>query len=292
MQKINPFLWFNNQAEEAVKFYTAVFKGSKIVSEMRYGEAGPGPKGSVMTETFQLDGRELIALNGGPEFTFTPAISFFVNCKADEIDGMWSKLSSGGTVFMELTKYPFSEKFGWLQDKFGVSWQLNLATGAPQIDPFLMFVGKVHGKAEEAIKFYTSLFKNSRIEKIDRWGKGEGEPEGTVKHATFSLDGQQFMASENTGPHQFTFSPAISFFVNCKTQAEVDELWEKLSEGGKKNQCGWLDDKYGVTWQIVPTILGEMLQDKNAAKAKRVTEALYKMNKIVIKDLQQAYEQA
>lgn len=292
LQKITPFLWFNDNAEEAVNFYTSIFQNSKIKNVARYGDAGPGPKGAVMIVDFQLEAQPFIALNGGPEYTFTPAISFFVNCETQqEIDELWNELSRGGTVLMGLDTYPFSEKFGWVEDKFGVSWQLNLASRAQKITPFLMYVGEQHGKAEEAMHFYLSLFKNSSILKVERYGAGEGEPEGSVKHAVFTLDGQEFMAMESNGPHPFTFTPALSLFVNCETQREVDELWEKLTAGGEEVACGWLKDRYGVSWQIVPSILGQLMQDKDPEKAQRVTQALFQMKKIDIKTLQEAYEQ-
>ncbi len=292
MQKIAPFLWFNDQAEEAVKFYTSIFKNSKVGTMTHFGDEVPGPKGKVMTATFQLAGGEFMALNGGPEFTFTPAISFFVICETqEEIDALWEQLSAGGKVLMELDKYPFSEKFGWIQDKFGISWQLNLANLKQKIAPFLMFVGEQHGKAQEAINFYTSLFKDSNIIMIAPYGAGQDEPAGTISHARFTLNGQEFMAMDSSREHRFTFTPAISFFVNCETQDEVDEFWEKLSAGGEKGQCGWLEDKYGVSWQIVPTILGEMMNDPDAEKARKVTQAMLQMQKIDIQGLRQAYEQ-
>jgi predicted 3-demethylubiquinone-9 3-methyltransferase (glyoxalase superfamily) len=292
MQKITPCLLFDGKAEEATNFYTSIFKNSKAVSIMRYGEAGPGPKGTVMSATFQLDGQEFIALNGGPQFTFSPAISFFVNCETQkEVDDLWKKLSEGGTVLMKLDKYPFSEKFGWVEDKFGVSWQLNLASRIQKITPFLMFVGKQHGKVGEAINFYISLFSDSSIHEIERYGKGEEEPEGTVKHATFSLNGQEFMAMDSNREHTFTFTEVTSLFVSCETQEEVDEFWEKLSEGGEKQRIGWLEDKYGVSWQIVPTVLGELLNDPDSEKSRRVMKAMLEMDKIDIEKLKQAYEE-
>jgi len=154
-----------------------------------------------------------------------------------------------------------------------------------KITPFLWF----DGKAEEAANFYTSIFKNSKILEVSRFPEGGPAPKGTVMSATFELEGQQFMAL-NGGP-LFTFSPAISFFVNCHTQEEVDELWEKLSAGGEKQRCGWLKDKYGVSWQIIPTALGQMMHDKDPAKAKRVMQAMLQMVKIDIKRLKQAYEE-
>jgi len=154
-----------------------------------------------------------------------------------------------------------------------------------KITPFLWF----DGKAEEAINFYTSIFKNSKVGSISRWGEGSPFPKGQVMSATFELDGQQFYAFD-AGP-QFKFTEAISFFVDCKTQEEVDHFWEKLSAGGEKSRCGWLKDKFGVSWQIVPTILGELLQDKDPEKSKRVMNAMLQMDKIDIKKLKQAYEQ-
>ena len=152
-----------------------------------------------------------------------------------------------------------------------------------RITPFLWF----DGKAEEAVNFYVSIFKNSKVVNVTRYGEAGPGPKGTVMSATFQLDGQPFMAL-NGGP-LFTFSPAISFFVNCETQEEVDELWEKLSEGGEKQRCGWLKDKFGLSWQIIPTALGEMLQDKDAEKSSKVMRAMLQMDKIDIDILRRAY---
>jgi predicted 3-demethylubiquinone-9 3-methyltransferase (glyoxalase superfamily) len=153
-----------------------------------------------------------------------------------------------------------------------------------KITPFLWF----DNNAEEAINFYSSIFKNSNIVNVSRMGEGGHLPKGTLMSATFELEGQTFMAL-NGGPH-FKFNEAISLFVNCETQQEVDELWEKLSAGGEESRCGWLKDKYGLSWQIIPTILGKLMQDKDAVKARNVMEAMLKMNKIDIKALEQAYE--
>lgn len=155
----------------------------------------------------------------------------------------------------------------------------------PKITPFLWF----DGKAEEAVNFYVSVFKNSKTLSVSRYGDAGPGPKGTVMTVAFELDGQQFVAL-NGGPH-FTFSPAISFVVSCETQEEVDHFWEKLSEGGKEVQCGWLEDKYGVSWQVVPRILPELLQDKNSEKTQRVSKAMMKMVKLDIKGLQRAYDQ-
>src|SRR5580704_5792418 len=153
-----------------------------------------------------------------------------------------------------------------------------------KITPFLWF----DDKAEEAMNFYVSVFKNSKVGRVSRYGEGGPGPKGTVMSATFQLDGQDFFAL-NGGP-QFKFTPAISFFVNCETQQEVDELWDKLSAGGRTDRCGWLQDKFGLSWQIIPTVLGQLLQDKDAKKSQRVMQAMLQMEKIDIKKLEQAYE--
>ncbi|HEX9061150.1 MAG TPA: VOC family protein [Clostridia bacterium] len=295
MQKITPCLWYDNQAEEAANFYTSAFNDSRIINVTHYGDQGADisgkPAGTVMTVAFELDGTEFTALNGGPYFSFTPSISFFVSCENEkEINELWEKFVPGGMILMELGKYPFSERFGWVQDKFGVSWQLSLARYRQKITPFLMFSGDQFGKAEEAINFYISLFSNSSIDRIERYLKGEEEPEGTVKHASFLLDGQAFMAIESSMEHQFTFTEAISLFVSCETQDEIDILWEKLSHGGEKVQCGWLKDRFGVSWQIVPDVLGEMLSDPDPEKSQRVMQAMLQMKKIDIAGLRRAYE--
>jgi len=297
MQKITPFIWFDNQAEEAVNFFTSIFKNSKIKTVTRYGEAGAKvsgmQKGTVMTIAFQIEGQEFVAINGGPVFEITPSISFFVNCEnQQEIEALWEKLSKGGTVLMELDKYPFSEKYGWIQDKFGVSWQLILAGRMQKITPCLMFAGERHKKAEEAINFYISVFRNSDILQLERYTAGQG-PEGAVVHARFLLGGQEFTAMDSHMEHNFNFTPAISFVVNCETQEETDHFWGKLSEGGdeRAQQCGWLQDKYGVSWQVVPVALGKMLSDTDPERLERVMHSLLQMKKIDIKSLKKVYDQ-
>ena len=286
MQRISPFLWFDDQAQEAMTYYTKIFKDSKVDNVSIYENGGPNEDQTVITGSFLLNGQEFMALNGGSIFSFTPAVSFFVSCQnLKEIDHLWEKLSAGGSVLMEYQQYPFSEKYGWLMDKFGVSWQLNLAGRDQKIAPCLMFVGAHHGKAEEAMKFYTSIFSNSQILQLERYNELDGDTPGTVKHAKFSLDGQEFAAMDSEFDHQFTFSPAISFFIKCETQKEVDYYWDKLLAGGEAEQCGWLKDKYGVSWQVVPDVLGKLLSDPDEEKAGRVMKALLKMVKLDIDQL-------
>ena len=286
MQRISPFLWFDTQAEDAAKLYTSLFPGGSIGGVRLYGDAGPGPKGQVMTLTFKLPGLEVMALNGGPVFAFTPAVSFFVSSTSErEIDALWKGLSPDGKVFMELQKYPFSEKFGWLSDRFGVSWQLFLGARESRVTPFLTFVGAQNGKAEEAMKSWGSLFPDSKVEQLQRGDAG-------VTHARFTLGGQQFMAMDGGVDHAWSFNEAVSLFVDCKTQAEVDHLWEKLTDGGEESMCGWLKDRYGVSWQIVPSVLSQLLGDKNPARSQGAMRAMLKMRKLDIKALQAAADSA
>ena len=284
-QKIIPFLWFDGKAEEAANFYASLFENSKIVSIM------PGPNGTAMGLTFLINEQEFIAFNGGPMFSLSPAISFFIPCQTKQgIDRLWEQLSVEGKVLMELDTYPFSEKYGWIEDKFGVSWQIMLATEPNQkITPSLLFVGAQQGKAEEAINFYTSIFQNSGISQIERYSAEDNDVEGTIMYASFSLNGQEFAAMDSSMEHAFNFTPAISLFVKCETQQEIDVFWEMLSKGGAKSRCGWLQDKYGVSWQIVPPVLGEMLSDPDPEKSKRVMNAMLQMDKLDIMVLKQAY---
>lgn len=154
-----------------------------------------------------------------------------------------------------------------------------------------MFVGENKGKAEEAMDFYISLFKNSGIRNIVYYGSNDNDVEGTIKHAVFLLNGQEFMAMDSSIEHNFNFTPAVSFYVRCKSQEEVDRLWEKLSADPSAEQCGWLKDKYGVSWQIIPTVLEELLSDTDLDKSQRVIKAMLEMKKIDIEQLQKAYQE-
>jgi predicted 3-demethylubiquinone-9 3-methyltransferase (glyoxalase superfamily) len=290
--KISPFLWFDNQAEEAVNFYTSIFNNARITNVMRYGEAGPGPVGEVMTIGFELEGRPFTALNGGPQFSFTPAISFVVTLESvDDVDRLWEQLSNGGNVILAIDEYPFSERYGWIEDRFGVSWQIMVnRESQPAITPSFLFVGDNFGRAEEAITYYTSVFENSELVDLDRFGPDQPQPEGAVAFSVFLLHGVPFHAMESNLEHDFTFTPALSLVIHCQTQDEVDYYWEQLSEGGRQDVCGWLQDRYGVSWQVVPTILDELLQDEDEERAQRVMKAMLGMKKLEIAGLQQAYE--
>ncbi len=291
-QKIVPHLWFDKEAKEAATFYTSIFKDSKIKNSRTIHNT---PSGDADLLTIELMGQDFMLISAGPFFKFTPAISFLVVLSTkQEVDEAWSKLADGGSALMELGAYPFSERYGWIKDKYGLSWQL-IYNPDPKIKqriaPTLMFVGTVSGKAEEAINFYTSVFQNAKVGSILRYGKGEDpDTEGTIKHAVFTLEGKEFAAMDSARPHDFTFNEAISLIVNCETQAEIDYYWAKLSADPKAEQCGWLKDKYGVSWQITPTAMEKMLGGKDEKAIARVTEAFLKMKKFDIATLQRAYD--
>jgi predicted 3-demethylubiquinone-9 3-methyltransferase (glyoxalase superfamily) len=293
MQKITSHLWFDKEAKEAAAFYVTVFgKGSTVKNIAKVDNT---PSGSVDIVTFELLGREFQAISAGPLFKFNPSISFHIICKTkNEVDTIWEKLSEGGTVLMELGAYPFSERYGWVQDKYGLSWQIIYFGGAhvkQKITPVIMFVGRVCGKAEEAVNFWTSVFREAKVDNILRRGKGE-EPdkEGSLKYAAFSLLGQEFGAMDSAHKHAFAFNEAISFIGHCDTQEEIDYYWDKLSADPKAEQCGWLKDKYGLSWQIVPSGMDEMLKGDDKEKIARVTEAFLKMKKFNIAALERAAE--
>lgn len=291
-QKITPFLWFDKEAGEAAKLYASLFKDSKItdVTTLR-----GTPSGTVEIVAAEFFGQGFSLFSAGPLFKFTPAVSFLIACGTkEEVDILWKTLSEKGKTMMELGEYPFSGRYGWVQDRYGVSWQVMFMGNRAfkqRITPTLMFTGGNWGKAEEAIRFYASVFKKAAIGEILRYGKDEApDQETSVKHASFTLEGQGFAAMDSARVHGVAFNEAISFTVTCKTQKEIDHYWQKLSADPAAEQCGWLKDKYGVSWQIVPSMLNGMLKDKDPKKAARVTEAFLKMKKFNIAALKRAYQ--
>jgi predicted 3-demethylubiquinone-9 3-methyltransferase (glyoxalase superfamily) len=292
MQKITPHLWFDQEAKEAAEFYVSLFPESRIKDTTTLYDT---PSGTAVSVTFDLLNQEFQAISAGPLFKFNPSISFHVLLKSKEaVEGIWQQLSQGGKVLMELGEYPFSERYGWVQDKYGLSWQLVYSGEAglkQKITPVITFVGKVCGKAEEAVNFWASVFRQAKVETILHYGKGE-EPdqEGTLKYASFTLFGQDFGAMDSAHEHDFSFNEAISFMVHCDSQEEIDRYWGKLSAVPEAEQCGWLKDKYGLSWQIVPAILGELLAGDDGERSTRVTQAFLAMKKFDIAKLQEAYE--
>jgi predicted 3-demethylubiquinone-9 3-methyltransferase (glyoxalase superfamily) len=297
-KKIIPHLWFDTEAKEAAEFYASVFSGSKVTNVTTLHDT---PSGDCDVVSFTLRGEPFMAISAGPLFKFNPSVSFFVNFDPSRekdaeknINVVWEKLIDGGTVLMPIEEYPWSKRYGWIQDKYGVSWQLILTNPEgeerPEIVPSLLFVGDNNGKAEEAMHFYLSVFKPSKAGTLMHYGPGqEPNKEGAVMFADFRLLDTWFSAMDGGSPeHGFAFNEAISFIVKCDTQEEIDYYWEKLSAVPESEQCGWLKDKYGVSWQIVPTVMDEMMESGDEGKTARVTEAFLKMKKFDIAALQAA----
>jgi predicted 3-demethylubiquinone-9 3-methyltransferase (glyoxalase superfamily) len=301
MQKIIPHLWFDKEAKQAAEFYTSLFPDSQIT---KLAQIKDTPSGDCDILAFELSGYSFMAISAGPFFKINPSISFMLNFDpsrdtdaAGKLDTLWNALSEGGKTLMPLQEYPFSKRYGWVEDKFGVSWQLMLTNpdGEPRpfIMPFLMFTQDTAGNAEEAVKLYTSVFKDAKQGMIARYPAGmEPEKEGTVMFADFMLAGQWFCAMDSAGPHAFSFNEAVSLLVNCETQEEIDFFWEKLSAVPEAEQCGWLKDQFGVSWQITPPMLDDMLSGGNDAQKAAVTQAFMKMKKINIAGLEEAFANA
>ncbi len=299
MQIITPHLWYATEAKQAAAFYTSVFPNASITNVTTLQNT---PSGDCDVVSFDLCGYAFRAISAGPLFSFNPSISFLVNFDPSHdtdakarIDAVWTKLIDGGTVLMPLDSYPHSERYGWVQDKYGLSWQLILTNPAgedrPPIIPALMFVGTAWGNAEAASAFYLSVFQHARRGAMARYPAGmEPEQEGTVMFTDFQLAGQWFAAMDSARTHDFTFNEAISFIVQCDTQEEIDYYWDALSAVPEAEQCGWLKDKYGVSWQIVPTAMDAMLARGDQDQVARVTEAFLRMKKFDIAALTHAFQ--
>jgi predicted 3-demethylubiquinone-9 3-methyltransferase (glyoxalase superfamily) len=275
---IYPCLWFDGNAKEAAEFYCTVFSETYITSD------------TPMVVNFEASGQKFMCLNGGPAFKINPSISFFVIFeKVEELDLAWRQLMEGGTALMPLDAYDWSAKYGWVQDRFGVNWQLSfgkLTEVGQRFTPVLMFNGKQQGRAEEAILYYTSVFEPSSIVGMLRYAKGEPDKEGTIKHAQFQLGNSVMMAMDSSYPHPFGFNEAISLVVECNDQEVIDHYWNELSAGGEESQCGWLKDRFGVSWQIIPAKLSQLVTAPG--KGDRVMQALMQMKKLDIEKLENA----
>jgi predicted 3-demethylubiquinone-9 3-methyltransferase (glyoxalase superfamily) len=213
------------------------------------------------------------------------------------LDQGWERLSTGGKALMPLGKYPFSERYGWIQDRYGVSWQLILGDpkgdSRPPIVPSLMFVGTKAGQAEAAIGLYTSVFRDSQRGLVARYGPGQApDQEGTLMFADFRLLGQWFAAMDSAQDHRFDFNEAVSLLVSCDTQADIDYYWERLSAVPEAEQCGWLKDKFGVSWQISPAVMEEMMARATPEQMRRLTRAFLPMKKLDLATLEAAYRGA
>lgn len=276
---IYPCLTLKGKVAEAAGFYINTFGEGKIVQT------------SPFVILIELSGQKMMLLNDGPSSLPNGSVSFMVISEtAEETEQYWNKLIDGGQIFMPLDSYDWSTKYGWVQDKYGVSWQLYTGSkdDTPQkFCPTLMFTGANAGKAAEAVHFYTGLFPKSHIEGIMEYEEGDGDTPGLVKHAQFVINDFIAMAMDSSAEHGFDFNDAISLVVNCDTQEEIDRYWNQLTaNGGYEVACGWLTDKYGISWQIVPKVLGKLMTDPE--RGQRAMNAMMKMKKLIIADLENA----
>lgn len=295
MERIIPYLWFDNEAKEAVEFYTSLFTDSEITLEQHLEGTPSGD--DAATYEFKLAGQTFGAINGGPYFTFNPSLSLSVICDShEEAKRLWEKLSKEGKELMPLQEYPFSPLYGWVEDKFGLSWQVIDSEGVDykqKITPQLMFSGSYTGQAEEAMKFYTEIFKDGKMISVHEYGEGESNhPDAKIAHAHFEILNTELLVADNGNQVDYEFSGAFSLMVMCVTQAEIDYYWEKLSAHPEAEQCGWLKDKFGVSWQIVPANMNELLSKGTQKQINAVTEAFLPMKKLDIERLERAWELA
>ncbi|MBW4840730.1 MAG: VOC family protein [Paenibacillaceae bacterium] len=292
-------LWFDKEAKEAAEFYCSVFPDSRITGVTTINDT---PSGDSEMISFTVWGFPFMAISAGPHFKMNPSVSCIVNFDPSRdpnaremLDEAWDKLSDGGIPLMPLDRYPFSERYGWIQDKYGFTWQLMLTNPdgepRPAIVPSMMFIGENCGKAEEAREHYLSVFRNAKPGALVKYGSGqEPDREGTVMFTDFMLENTWLAAMDSAHAHGFSFNEAISLLVNCETQEEIDHYWEHLSAVPEAEQCGWLKDRYGVSWQISASALDEMMTRGTPEQRNRVTKVFLKMKKFNLSELQQAFD--
>jgi predicted 3-demethylubiquinone-9 3-methyltransferase (glyoxalase superfamily) len=269
---IYPCLWYDEHALQAAEFYTQLFPDSRIKSDT----------GTVVS--FELQGNKFIALNGGPIFEFNPSISLFVTePDTSKIDFLWSKLTEGGQVMMPLGSYPWSAHYGWCSDRYGLNWQLfggERDETKAGIEPILLFTGESNGKAAEALDFYCDIFQSDAPYSSFY---EEGANQGLLQFGHFKANSLALNMMDGPGPHAFSFNESVSFVVECDDQATIDYYWNRLTEGGSESRCGWLKDRFGISWQIVPRVLSQLMS--NPELRPKVVEAFLKMKKFIIADL-------
>jgi predicted 3-demethylubiquinone-9 3-methyltransferase (glyoxalase superfamily) len=273
--RIMPCIWSDQQAGETARLYTEAFPDTIVRIT------------TPMVVTMDMSGQPFMILNGGPKYHPNPSVSFFFVMETNaEIDQAFSVLSAGGKVMMPLQSYPWSEYYAWVQDRYGVSWQLFRGSREGMggtVLPSLMFTGSQAGKAEEAIGLYTSVFPDSGIIDISRYTAGEADVTGTIKHGRFRINGQTFTAMDSSLMHGFGFTEGVSLVITCDTQEEIDHYWNRLCEGGEEGMCGWLKDRYGLSWQVVPSILPKLMADPE--KSPRVIALFLQMKKFDLETL-------
>lgn len=290
MQKIVPHLWYDKEALEAAKWYVDLFEDSQILNVTMLPDT---PSGDAELVDFQLANFRFSAISAGPYFSLNPSISLMVACSTkEEVDRLYEALSQGGSDLMPLGEYPFSKWYAWINDRYGLSWQLMLVDNMeehPRIRPCLLFSLEACGKAEEAMKTYVSVFKDASIGFVNRYGEGEApDPRAKVNYGELTLFGTPMVFMDHGYGGDFTFNEAFSFMVLCENQDEIDYYWDRLSFLPEAEQCGWVKDSFGLSWQVVPVHMNEMLMKGTKEEIQRVTEAFLKMKKFDLAALEKA----
>lgn len=276
---IYPCIWFNNNGREAAAFYSIIFPTTTVTED------------NGMVQMLNINGQKMMFLNGGSQFVPNASISFLIaNEDENETERLYTKLAEGGIALMPLDSYPFSKKYGWVRDRFGITWQLYTGQKGntdQYFVPTLMYLNKQNGRAKEAINVYTKLFPGSKTEGILEYPAGGEDIPGNVQHAQFNISGYTLACMDSSLHHPFNFDEGISLVVSTKGQKETDYYWNGLiANGGQESMCGWLKDTFGVNWQIVPEELVLLLNNSDRQKAKHAMDAMLKMKKIVIADLE------
>lgn len=298
MLPIKPHIWFSQDAKKAAEFYASVLPGSKVNYVNHFSM--PGDECEIVE--FTVAGQPFLGISSGQTFAINPSISFMINFDPaqdpdalKQIDAVWHKLVVNGKVMMPLDRYPFSERYGWVADRFGVSWQLILANPAgeqrPSIIPSLMFTEGMAGNANDAIAFYCGIFPDSQRGITAPRPEDMGpDKAGTLMFADFCVNNTWLAAMDSAHPHGFGFNDAVSLLIPCEAQEEIDYYWSALSAGGQTGECGWLKDKYGVSWQVASALLLDIMKSASREQIDRIIQVFLEMKKVDIQAIQRAYD--
>lgn len=290
MQIIVPHLWYDTEAAEAANWYVSLFEDSRILNITKLYDT---PSGDVEQLDFLLAGLRFSAISAGPYFRLNPSITLMVSCETkEEVDRLYNALSEGGKELMPLGEYPFSKWYAWIEDKYGLGWQLMQAVSSrekPRIRPCLLFSDTVCGQAEEAADYYTQVFKEAHKGFVNCYGAGEAaDSRARINYGELDIFGTQFVIMDHGFGGDFIFNEAFSFMVLCDNQEEIDYYWEKLSHVPEAEQCGWAKDQFGLSWQIVSSGMDEIMFHGSEDEIKRVTKALLQMKKFDLAALERA----
>jgi predicted 3-demethylubiquinone-9 3-methyltransferase (glyoxalase superfamily) len=298
MLPIKPHLWFDQDAKQAAEFYVS-FMPDSVINYANHFAMG---NDECQVVEFTIAGQSFFGISSAHKLGINPSISFMINFDPSRdpdagkhIDGIWNRLIEKGKVLMPLDSYPFSKRYGWVEDQYGVSWQLILTKPEgeerPVIVPSLLFTPPVAGKADEAINFYCTVFKDSKRGTTAPRQEDMGpDKAGTLMYADYYVDQTWLAAMDSAHQHGFNFNDAVSLLIPCETQEEIDYYWAALTAGGEAGQCGWLKDKYGVSWQVASMVMLNALKNGSPEQIARVTQAFMTMKKVDIGALQQAYD--